>query len=1113
MEAYIEELQSAGEEVVSSNEELQTVNEELETSKEEIESANEELIITNQELQTRNDLLNASYDYTEAVVATIHDSMIVLDKNLRIVSASKSFYKNFGVTDTETEGMLLYDLGNRQWNIPRLREFLEDILPKNSHFENFEVTHNFPHIGEKIMLLNASRITQKAKREPLILLSIQDVTDMRDKANEIQANAQKEINESEYRFRNLVEKAFSPICIFKGEDMKLELANDPLFKVWQVDNKVIGKPLAEILPEVNNSPIMGWLLDVYHKDITLNLSEIPFEFIRNKEKKETLYFNFVYQPWRELDGTISGVMAMAADITEQVNARKKIEESEQRFQAAIKAVQGILWTNNARGEMEGEQAGWALLTGQTYEEYQGYGWTNAVHPDDVQPTIEAWNKAVKERKTFIFEHRLKTKDGQWRDFSIRAIPLLNADGTLLQWVGVHTDITDNKQAAKALKANEEKLNIVIEASGLGTYELNLKTKETTYSKRYLEILGGYKEDIQLTHAQLLQHLHPDDFLIREKAFNEAMDTGYLHYEVRLIWKDESIHWMEGKGKVFYDDKHNAEKLIGTIRDITEEKNHEQELKESEYKFRLLADSMPQHIWTSDTEGNLNYFNKSVFDYSGLTLEQINKDGWIQIVHPDDREENIKQWINSVTTGMDFLFEHRFLRYDGEYRWQLSRAIPQKDANDKIQMWVGTSTDIQEQKTFTQELEEKVIARTAELTKITLSLKNKTMQLEEAQQLAHIGSWEWDVVANKIEWSDELFRIFGLTPQEFKVNYESYLTYIHPNDREYVNSIIQAALKDHQPYSLFHKVVSADGKVRVLSTTGKVTTDGIGNVIKMSGTMQDVTEQKNYEEELKISEERFYKIFDSNPVPMSLSEIKTSKIKYANNRFYDAFGYSKNEVIGHSSEELNLLDPEESKRVVNLIFGYLLENRPLAEVQALSKEEKEALLLKLKQSEKMKDFEILYTRKNGETFPAVVSYEVIRIGFDSYTVTSYQDITERKKAEALLRSQNDQLEKMNQELQSFAYISSHDLQEPLRKIQTFVTRIKEKEENNLSDAGKDMFNRMQNSAKRMQTLIQDLLAYSRTNTEERKFEKTDLNRIVEEVRERFKRRIKRQTCHH
>jgi PAS domain S-box-containing protein len=105
--------------------------------------------------------------------------------------------------------------------------------------------------------------------------------------------------------------------------------------------------------------------------------------------------------------------------------------------------------------------------------------------------------------------------------------------------------------------------------------------------------------------------------------------------------------------------------------------------------------MPQHIWTADTAGNLNYFNKSVYDYSGLTPEQINKDGWLQIVHDDEKEKNITEWLKSVSTGKDFLFEHRFRRHDGEYRWQLSRAIPQRDAAGNIQMWVGTSTDIQE----------------------------------------------------------------------------------------------------------------------------------------------------------------------------------------------------------------------------------------------------------------------------------------------------------------------------------------------------------------------------------------------------------------------------------
>jgi PAS domain S-box-containing protein len=145
------------------------------------------------------------------------------------------------------------------------------------------------------------------------------------------------------------------------------------------------------------------------------------------------------------------------DVTEQFTTRKKIEESEQRFGGAVAAMEGILWTNNAEGKMEGEQPGWALLTGQSYAVYQGYGWAKAIHPDDVVESVRMWNEAVNERKNFIFEHRVKMVDGNWGRFSIRAIPLINSDGSIREWVGVHTNITEQKEAANALFINNEQL--------------------------------------------------------------------------------------------------------------------------------------------------------------------------------------------------------------------------------------------------------------------------------------------------------------------------------------------------------------------------------------------------------------------------------------------------------------------------------------------------------------------------------------------------------------------------------------------------------------------------------------------------------------------------------
>ena len=118
-------------------------------------------------------------------------------------------------------------------------------------------------------------------------------------------------------------------------------------------------------------------------------------------------------------------------------------------------MQGVLWTNNAAGELVGEQLGWGTLTGQLYEEYQGYGWSKAVHPDDAQSTIAGWNGAVAAKNTFDFEHRIRRYDGEWRWFAVRAIPIIDSSGRVDEWVGVHTDVTEQRTAQARLRELNE----------------------------------------------------------------------------------------------------------------------------------------------------------------------------------------------------------------------------------------------------------------------------------------------------------------------------------------------------------------------------------------------------------------------------------------------------------------------------------------------------------------------------------------------------------------------------------------------------------------------------------------------------------------------------------
>lgn len=279
-----------------------------------------------------------------------------------------------------------------------------------------------------------------------------------------QVLAMKSLEESNSRYLNNIKQAPVAMCVLRGKNFVVEIANNMMLEIWgKKQEDVMNKPLFVGLPEVQGQGFDVLLENVYSTGIKYEGIEHSVDLPRNGIIEEK-FVSFIYDAFREPDGTITGILVIASDVTEQVLTRRKIEES------------------------------------------------------------------------------------------------------------------------------EATLNIVIEASDLGTWELNLKSMEVKYSKRYLQIFG-YTEDIELTHEQLLKHLHPDDLKIRASAFDEAMSTGSLHYESRLIWNDGSIHYMEGKGRVFYDADGNPEKMVGTIRDITNLKNHQTELEESEKKFRILSNSL------------------------------------------------------------------------------------------------------------------------------------------------------------------------------------------------------------------------------------------------------------------------------------------------------------------------------------------------------------------------------------------------------------------------------------------------------------------------------------------------------------------------------------------
>ena len=218
-----EELQSANEELLSGSEELQSLNEELETSKEELQSTNEELTVLNHELTGLNQQVTAARNYAESIVATTSQPLVILDRNLRVKSANRSFYSTFLMNERETENALIYELENRQWDIPGLRKLLEEVLPQKTTIRGFEVTHKFASVGEKVIVFNGTELSADRQEEKLILLSIEDITH--------QKRAEAIISKAGDRFRMLVKELPAAVysCDLQGQ---ITFYNDAALQLW-----------------------------------------------------------------------------------------------------------------------------------------------------------------------------------------------------------------------------------------------------------------------------------------------------------------------------------------------------------------------------------------------------------------------------------------------------------------------------------------------------------------------------------------------------------------------------------------------------------------------------------------------------------------------------------------------------------------------------------------------------------------------------------------------------------------------------------------------------------------------------------------------------------------
>lgn len=737
-----------------------------------------------------------------------------------------------------------------------------------------------------------------------------------------------------------------------------------------------------------------------------------------------------------------------SDISDRKTAEAKLKESEQKLAASerqLNEAQHLARMGSWEMNMETNEVIWSE---EMYSIY-GYGkkrfpvtFTKATErmlPKDASDTrlrmkkhIEDGLQAFKEKGVLEFESPLNVytivlPDGSKKNLQGIGKIILNSEGKITKMIGTVQDITGQKKIEEETKESRERFKKLFDFMPYPCWVYDVKTL------RFLEInhaainhYGYSREEFLTMH---LTDIRPKEEVARlikniEQRKAEVQSTGGWKHRLRngqLIDVEITSHLL---------DYHGRPAALVIANDITARKKAEEQLRFSEEKFNKAFQLSPAGISLFRLDnGKIIDVNESYLKMIGYKREEVVGRSAVEIgfLDPAERKKLEDEFSkNGSLTNHELVF----IKKSGEKGNALFSVESILIKGEPCV--ISVIYDITKRK------------------KAEEQLKSTLAQLSEAQQMAQIGSWEWNIQANTISWSEELYRIYGLQPNEFSVTFGSAEKYTHPEDKEYVHKITVPAYRDKKAFFVDYRIIRTDGEVRTLNEQGKVINDAAGNPVKMLGTVHDITERKKAEELIKQSEEKFNKAFQLSPSGITLTSLNTGKWIDVNESFLKMTEYSRGEVIGHTSSELEII----------------------------SAEDREKLLEEINKAGSVRNKEVEFKKKSGEKGISLFSNETILLKNEQIILSILYEITDRKKTETALQQKSEELAKSNKELEQFAYIASHDLKEPLRTVSNYVDLFETQYKGKLDENADIYLNFIKGATSRMQTLISDLLEYSR-----------------------------------
>jgi PAS domain S-box-containing protein len=501
------------------------------------------------------------------------------------------------------------------------------------------------------------------------------------------------------RLRQMFEQAPSLMAILSGPQHEFVLVN-PSYQRLVGQRDVVGKTVREIFPDVEGQGFFELLDEVFTSGKAFSAAAAPIKFRDPATGVPRLrYLDFVYQPLRDRDARVIGIFVDGSDVTDRVLA-----EHAHRADAIINrqvldsALDYAIIAVDLDGKVTRWNEGARQIMGWDESDMLGRDLARIFTPADRDagcPARELEQALNKGRASDERWHLRRSGEQFWASGELT--PIRDQAGEPVGFVKVLRDRTEQHRANEALRQSEIRLRRAQEAGRVGVFSLDLATRVVSGSAMFFRLYG--LGEIETTDEAVIAALVvPEDWREISAQRNFALQTAALDVEYRIRRVDDgTLRWISRKAEYERDAAGKPVRLVGVVQDVTEQRLARRAAEQNAAEFQALAQTLPNLVWTAQPDGTADWFNDRVYEYSGRQPGDVLFAGWQELLHADDLAPTVQRWQAAVGDGEVYNVEYRLRRRDGAYRWHLGRALPVFGDDGRILRWIGTATDIHEQK--------------------------------------------------------------------------------------------------------------------------------------------------------------------------------------------------------------------------------------------------------------------------------------------------------------------------------------------------------------------------------------------------------------------------------